>query len=603
MKLRIPMFKFELILLCFFFTSILLGQTTQEGSVATQTGMSTLQERPNFVLILVDDAALQDFGVYGGEAYTPNIDKLAHQGTMFTNYHSSLMCAPARAMLMTGCDSHLAGVPNLPVFLAPEHTVHPNYDGILNTRVETVASRLKGNGYNTYIAGKWHLGNTSYTLPTRRGFDRSYILGASGGDNYDIKGYLPFKGDAPWFADGEPLEKLPDNFYSSEFLVDKMMEFMEEEAHKDQPFFSYLPFQAIHIPVQAPAEFVKKYKGVYKDGWDKLKQQRFKKAKQLGIIPSDAQLGAMRPELQDWDKLSKEAQQIAANDMAVNAAMLEAMDYHIGRYITYLKNKGLYDNTVFIITSDNGPEGSVVRDTRVDMWMKWVGYHRDQTRLGGPGYYGFIGPEMASAAAGPSSFFKFYAGEGGLRVPLIIAGKDIPKAQKRTTFSFVTDVTPTILALADIQEKPTLVPMTGKSLLPAIQNDSVLVYQANEPVGIEAAGHSALFKGDFKLTRNARPLGDFQWRLYNLKKDPGETADLAQSNPQRFAELIKDYAEYVGKMGVLEMGTQYEAQAELSNKVQAIVVGAIRPWIVGFFVLLLGIFVWRRRKRKIRLGE
>ncbi len=555
-------------------------------------------QSPNFVLILVDDAALQDFGAYGGEAYTPNIDYLASQGTMFTNHHSTLMCSPARAMLLTGCDSHLAGVPNLPVFLAPEHTAHPNYDGILNTRVETVASRLKANGYNTYIAGKWHLGNTSYTLPSRRGFDRSFVLGASGGDNYDIKGYLPFKGNAPWFADGEPLEKLPDNFYSSEFLVDKMMEFMEEEPDKDQAFFAYLPFQAIHIPVQAPAEFVKKYKGVYKDGWDKLKQQRFEKAKQLGIIQKDAILGEMRPELQKWDNLSSEEQQIAANDMAVNAAMLEAMDYHIGRYIIYLKNKGLYDNTVFFITSDNGPEGSVVKDSRADMWMKWVGYHRDQSRLGGPGYYGFIGPEMASAAAGPSSFFKFYAGEGGLRVPLIISGATIPKAQKRSAFSFVTDVAPTILALADIPEKSLLVPMTGKNLLPTIQNDTVRVYQANEPIGVEAAGHSALFKGDFKITRNAKPLGDFKWRLYNLKNDPGETKDLAQSQPKLFAEMIKDYAVYTEKMGVLEMGTQYEAQAELSNKIQAIVLGAIQPWVMGFFTLLIGFFTWRRWKKR-----
>lgn len=553
---------------------------------------------PNFVLILVDDAALQDFGVYGGEAYTPNIDQLAHQGTMFTNYHSSLMCAPARAMLLTGCDSHLAGVPNLPVFLAPEHAAHPNYEGILNTRVETVATRLKRKGYNTYIAGKWHLGNTSYTLPTRRGFDRSYILGASGGDNYDIKGYLPFKGNAPWFADGEPLEKLPDHFYSSEFLVDKMMEFMEEEPNKDQPFFSYLPFQAIHIPVQAPAEFVKKYKGVYQDGWDQLKQRRFEKAKELGLIHKEVAMGSLHPELQAWDQLSAEAQLEIANDMSVNAAMLEAMDYHIGRYITYLKSRGVYDNTVFIITSDNGPEGSEVRDSRADMWMKWVGYHRDQNRLGGPGYYGFIGPEMASAAAGPSSFFKFYAGEGGLRVPLIVAGKDIPKAQKRTAFSFVTDITPTILALAGIEEETSLVPMTGKSLLPAIKQDSTLVYQANEPVGIEAAGHSALFKGDYKLTRNARPLGDFKWRLYNIKKDPGEMNDLASTHPQLFAELIKDYADYSEKMGVLEMGTQYEAQVELSNKIRAIVVGAIRPWLMGIVVFLVGFFVWRRRKRK-----
>ena len=566
--------------------------------------LTIFAQSPNFVLILVDDAALQDFGAYGGEAYTPNIDYLASRGTMFTNHHSTLMCAPARAMLLTGCDSHLAGVPNLPVFLAPEHRAHPNYDGVLNTRVETVASRLKANGYNTYITGKWHLGNTSYTLPSRRGFDRSFILGASGGDNYDIKGYLPFKGNAPWFADGEPLEKLPDNFYSSEFLVDKMMEFMEEESEKDQPFFAYLPFQAIHIPVQAPAEFVKKYKGVYEDGWDKLKQQRFEKAKQLGIIPLDAPLGELRPELRDWDKLSKEEQQIAANDMAVNAAMMEAMDYHIGRYIRHLKSRDLYENTVFIITSDNGPEGSEVRDRRADMWMKWVGYHRDQNRLGGPGYYGFIGSEMACAAAGPSSFFKFYAGEGGLRVPLIISGTNIPKAQKRTAFSFVTDVAPTILELAEIPKKSLLVPMTGKSLLPTIQNDTVRVYPTNEPIGVEAAGHSALFKGDFKITRNAKPLGDFKWRLYNLKNDPGETKDLAEVQPKLFADMIKEYVVYTEKMGVLEMGTQYEAQAELSNKIQAIVLGAIRPWVMGFFALFIGFFIWKRRRRKvIQLSE
>lgn len=569
----------------------LFGQTPQKAN--------TTNEKPNFVLILVDDAALQDFGVYGGEASTPNIDKLAHRGTMFTNYHSSLMCAPARAMLLTGCDSHLAGVPNLPIFLTPQHAAYPNYKGVLNTKVETVATSLKRNGYNTYISGKWHLGNTSSTLPTKRGFDRSFILGASGGDNYDIKGYLPFKGDAPWFADGVPLEKLPDDFYSSEYLVDKMIEFIEEEPNKDQPFFSYLPFQAIHIPVQAPAEFVEKYKGVYKDGWDKLKQKRFEKAKQIGLIQKDAMMGSLRPELRDWDQLGKEEQQIIANDMAVNAAMLEAMDYHIGRYIAYLKSKGLYDNTVFIITSDNGPEGSVIEGNSAEMWMKWANYHRDQDRLGEPGYYGFIGPEMASAAAGPSSFFKFYAGEGGLRVPLIIAGKDIPKAQKRSAFSFVTDITPTILALAGIQEKKRLVPMTGKSLLPAIEHDSILVYKADEPIGLEAAGHRALFKGDFKLIANARPLGDFKWRLYNIKKDPGETNDLALSHPQLFAYLIKDYVDYTEKMGVLEMGTEYEAQLELQEKMKLILLNTIRPWVIGFIILFIGFFIWQRRKRSI----
>lgn len=546
---------------------------------------------PNIVLILVDDAALQDFGVYGGEAFTPHIDELARGGLLFTNYRSSLMCAPARAMLMTGCDSHLAGVPNLPVFLTKEQTAHPNYDGILNSRVETVASQLKANGYKTYITGKWHLGNTSHTLPSKRGFDRTFILGASGGDNYDIKGYLPFKGNAPWFEDGKALEKLPDDFYSSSFLVDKMIEFMNESDKDEKPFFSYLAFQAIHIPVQAPKEFVKKYKTVYRDGWGKLKHKRFTKAKELGLISSDAVFGEMLPELRKWKNISEEEQIIAANDMAVNAAMLEAMDYNIGRYITHLKSKGLYDNTVFIITSDNGPEGSVVEGRLTDAWMNRVGYHRDQTRLGEPGYYGFIGPEFASAAAGPLAFFKFNAGEGGLRVPLIISGDNIPKGEKRIAFSYVTDIAPTILDIAGISERPSIVPMTGKSLMTVIQDQSAIAYQPDEPIGIEAAGHRALYKGDMKLTRNAAPLGDHQWRLYNVANDPGETKDLSKASPIVFAEMIGDYSDYSSKMGVLEMGSNYVAQLELENKVRAIVFDAAKPWLWGTFGLIfLGVF-------------
>ena len=140
--------------------------------------------------------------------------------------------------------------------------------------------------------------------------------------------------------------------------------------------------------------------------------------------------------------------------------------------------------------------------------------------------------------------------------------------------------------------------MTGKSLVAAIQHDTSLVYQPDEAIGIEAAGHSALFKGDMKLTRNARPLGDFQWRLYNLKKDPGETTDLATSHPQVFADMIKEYADYTDRVGVLEMGTQYEAQQELANKVQAIVANAIRPWFITFLGLLIGCFLWRRKRMR-----
>lgn len=553
-------------------------------------------QRPNIVLILADDTALMDFGAYGGEASTPNIDRLAKRGMMFTNYHASPMCAPSRAMLITGSDSHLTGVPNLPIFLPPEYISQSGYEGVLNNKVQTIATRLKNNGYRTYMTGKWHLGHTETTLPSKRGFDRTFILDASGADNWEHKPYLATQ-DAkpPWFQDGE-LVDLPDDFYSSKTYVDKMISFMKEEEEREDPFFAFIAFQAIHIPVQAPKEFVEKYQGVYDEGWEKMKQRRFEKAKELEIIPADAKLGEILPKFEKWENTSAEEKKIASNDMAVNAAMLEAMDFHIGRYIKYLEENGLMENTVFIVTSDNGPEASdpsmVIGS---DQWMWYNENHRDQNRLGEKGYYGFIGPQFASAAAGPSAFFKFYAGEGGLRVPLIFSGKNIPPGKSKA-FSFITDMAPTILDIAgiDYDEQSSINPMTGHSLFPIIQKDTNQVYAQDEPIGMEAAGQAAIFRGDFKLVRNGKPYGDGIWRMYNLKNDPGETKDLATSNAKLFEDLKIDYKNYSTKYGVLEMPEDYETVEEITNKVKR----ALVPWLIGFVVLMASLFILFRRMRR-----
>ena len=553
-------------------------------------------QRPNIVLILADDTALMDFGAYGGEASTPNIDRLAKRGMMFTNYHASPMCAPSRAMLITGSDSHLTGVPNLPIFLPPEYISQSGYEGVLNNKVQTIATRLKNNGYRTYMTGKWHLGHTETTLPSKRGFDRTFILDASGADNWEHKPYLATQ-DAkpPWFQDGE-LVDLPDDFYSSKTYVDKMISFMKEEEEREDPFFAFIAFQAIHIPVQAPKEFVEKYQGVYDEGWEKMKQRRFEKAKELEIIPADAKLGEILPKFEKWENISAEEKKIASNDMAVNAAMLEAMDFHIGRYIKYLEENGLMENTVFIVTSDNGPEASdpsmVIGS---DQWMWYNENHRDQNRLGEKGYYGFIGPQFASAAAGPNAFFKFYAGEGGLRVPLIFSGKNIPPGKSKA-FSFITDMAPTILDIAgiDYDEQSSINPMTGHSLFPIIQKDTNQVYAQDEPIGMEAAGQAAIFRGDFKLVRNGKPYGDGIWRMYNLKNDPGETKDLATSNAKLFEDLKIDYKNYTTKYGVLEMPEDYETVEEITNKVKR----ALVPWLIGFVVLMASLFILFRRMRR-----
>lgn len=556
---------------------------------------------PNIVLILVDDAALMDFGCYGGEAATPNIDRLAKGGTMFTNYHTSPMCAPSRSMLMTGYDSHLTGVPNLPIFTPPEYATKPGYEGVLNDKVLTVATRLKRKNYHTYVTGKWHLGHSEATLPSKRGFDRTYILDASGADNYEHRPYLPTQASKPpWYKDGQAID-LPEDFYSSRNLVDELINFMEETPKDDNPFFAYLAFQAIHIPVQAPKEYTEKYIETYEKGWAAIKQQRYENAKELGIIPPEAPLGDMLPVLKKWDDLSEEEQKYKAKAMAVNAGMLEAMDFHIGRYIQYLEENNQFENTVFIITSDNGPEASSVGDVQsMKMWMKWVGYHGDYDRLGEKGSFNYIGPEFASAAAGPSAYFKFYGGEGGLRVPLIFSGPNIPQAQSIPAFSMVTDVTPTILAIAGI-DKPIEAPagpMTGKSLVSVIQGEKDMVYGSDEIIGMEAAGQCALFKGDLKLVRNGRPYGDGIWRMYNLAIDPGETFDLKETESHLFAEMIRHYSVYTKEYGVLEMGINYQPLLEIQNKMIGQLRTAARPWLIGFLVLTIVFLFIRRMKKK-----
>lgn len=576
---------------CFFNLDILPAQDTLSID-------NTIAIRPNIVLILVDDAALMDFGCYGGEAATPNIDRLAKRGTMLTNYHTSPMCAPSRAMLLTGYDSHLTGVPNLPLFTSPEYATQPGYEGVLNDKVLTVGTRLKKNGYHTLVTGKWHLGHSEDNLPNNRGFDHSYILDASGADNYENRPYLPTQDSkVPWFKNGKKID-LPEDFYSSRNLVDEMIGFMKEIPEDGNPFFSLLSFQAIHIPVQVPKEFTEKYIDTYMVGWDVIRQQRYEKAKKLGIIPPDAALGDMLPVLKKWDSLTEEEKQYKAKAMAVNAGMLEAMDYHIGRYIQYLEENNQFDNTVFIITSDNGPEASASGDVRImQYWLNWVGYHQDYERLGEKASFNYIGAEFASAAASPSSFFKFYGGEGGLRVPLIFSGPSIPVGQSIPAFSMVTDVTPTILSIAGIDEpmEAPAGPMTGKNLYPLLKGDTSIIYGADEPVGLEAAGRCVLYKGNMKLVKTGKPYGDYNWKLFDLAKDPGEINDLKEAQPKMFAEMVQHYTDYAEKFGVLAMPEDYEPFNEILGKVRMKWGKAALPWLVGLLVVIIGLIFWKRK--------
>lgn len=535
------------------------------AATAIAQGAWAQPTRPNIVLVLADDLGFTDIAPYGSEVQTPTLSALAENGIRFTNFHTAASCAPTRAMLLTGVDSHRNGVANIPETIPPEQAAHANYRGELGHNVVTVASLLQAAGYHTYMAGKWHLGKTPDLLPFRRGFERTVTMADTGADNWEQKPYLAIYKKANWFADGEEFE-LPEDFYSSRFLIDKTIEFIDSNAGDGQPFFAYIPFQAVHIPVQAPQEFTDKYMGVYDIGWEELRRQRQARAEQLGIIPQGTAMVNMSTTA-DWDSFSEEEQRYHAKRMAVYAGMIDAMDHHLGRLIDYLKDTGQYDNTVFIFTSDNGSEASGGDDPRsmaMRIALRQQGYVNDYETLGLKGSFNTIGPSFASAAAAPLAYYKFYAGEGGLRVPLVIAGASIPaRAQPTNAFAYVTDMTPTILDIAGVSPpsgrfggRP-VEPMVGRSLLPLIRGEVERVYGETDTVGYELGGNAALFQGDYKIVLNTPPVGDNEWHLYNIVTDPGESQDLREQMPERFQQMLAHYKQYVVDNNVLPLPTHY----------------------------------------------
>lgn len=519
------------------------------------------QTRPNIVLILADDLGLTDLGAFGGEARTPNIDALAGRGARFSRYYTSPLCSPSRAMLLTGLDNHRTGHATIVEVLPRELRGRPGYSMRLEPGVVTIAERLRRGGYRTYVTGKWHLGHGEGDLPNSHGFDRSFVLDASGADNWEQRPYMPYYRTADWFENGEPA-RLPQGFYSSAFIVDRMIQYLEADAARDEPFFAYLAFQAIHIPVQAPREYTDRYRGVYDGGWEELRATRWRRAQALGLIPTGAPLGPPHGSLRPWSALSSDEQALYARSMQVQAGMIEAMDHHIGRFIAYLQQRGLAENTIFVVTSDNGPEPSnPMPEADFRRWMRLQGYTRELETLGERRSWVFIGPEWANATAG-GALFKFTTAEGGLRAPFIIAGPDITP-QRIDARAFVTDVAPTLLERAGVPfDAPA---MDGVSLNPVLSGAAPVVRDAQTPLGVEVSGHAALYRGDFKLVRTSAPLGDGAWRLYNIATDPGETNDLAAQMPDLLAAMVADYDAYAARVGVLALPEGYDVQRQVEH--------------------------------------
>lgn len=564
-----------------------------------EAALALAQGRPNIVLIVADDIGYSDFGAFGGEIDTPNIDALASGGMRFSNFHVASSCAPTRAMLLTGVDNHVAGVGSMRELMPLSHRGKPGYEGVLNARVQTFASILQASGYRTSIAGKWHLGVGENNLPPVRGFDYSFIQADSGADNFEMRPYLPMALEARWYENGQRLQTLPQDFYSSRHFVDKTIEYIGLTPAGEEPFFAYVAFQANHTPIQAPAAFIDAYRGRYTEGWGAVRDARLARLHEFGLLDPSATPAPGFPQAQ-WEALSEEQRYFEARRMQAYAGMATAMDHEVGRLVAHLKAIDEYRNTVFIVLSDNGAVANEPYDN--NFGRRWLEkhYHRDVETLGSKGSWVAAGRHWGRVSNTPFSGVKFTAGEGGVRVPLIVSGAPVAAVGKVShAFTHVTDIAPTLLALAGIDtvhSDARLATMSGKSLVPLLKSEEQQLHRHDRPIGYEFSGNAALYRGDFKLVKNLPPAGDGQWRLFNLKDDPGETVDLSKRLTALFRDMQGDYRDYAATTGVLEMPENYELAKQVAiNSLLFVYLPEYFPLVLGVLIALVtGIFFWRR---------
>ena len=516
-------------------------------------------QRPNILLILADDMGYSDVGSYGGEIYTPSIDRLAAQGVRFTNFHTSAYCAPTRSMLMTGADNHVVGLGNMSELLADNQIGKAGYEGSLNGRAPTVATTLSKAGYHTYMAGKWHLGKSKDKLPASQGFEESVVLAEGGADNFEKKSYTPGYASVHFYEGTNEIDP-PEDFYSTKFYTDKLLGYIDKNANDKKPFFVYLAFQAVHQPHQAPENFIHRYDHTYDAGWSTIRDIRYQRQVELGIVPPGLDVSAGQP---DWNALSPEEKKISSRRMAAYAGMVEYMDMSVGRIVDRLKDKGLLDNTVIIFLSDNGGESAELQKMFPGYYQK--NFDLSYDRIGLKGSYSEYGPGWAGVSMTPFSNYKGSASEGGIRAPLVIRyPRSVPIDQTTDKLASVVDLVPTILEFAGVLPSRAASPLPGISMLPLISGRSAKLHDGGV-VAQEVAGGSAVFQGDYKLVRNAPPLGDFKWRLYDLKRDPAESKDISAENPKLVETLQNAYADYVRKNGVVETPPDYSIDGALKK--------------------------------------
>lgn len=525
------------------------------GSVAynQQSQKQIVEPRPNILLIVLDDVGYSDLGSYGSEINTPNINRLAKEGMLFSNFYASPSCSTTRAMLLTGNDAHQAGLGTMYEKLKPPQQGKPGYEGYLNDRVVTVASLLGDAGYSTYMSGKWHLGLEPDQGPKARGFQKSFALLGAGSSHFDQSG-IRIARVASYQEDGEPVN-LPDNFYSTDYFTDKLISYLDQDSDQ-RPFFAYLAYTAAHWPLQAPAEDIARYMGRYDEGFDSLYHSRLQSMKRLGLVPEEQQESIYLPGNDGWQDLSEEGKARRAKEMAIYAAMIDRVDQNIGRLIAYLEQQGQLDDTLILLLSDNGSMGNSLQREPYLYWLEKADNSFENMGLKDSYLYLHYGWGRVSNA--PFKGIKQHVNEGGLRVPALAwYPKQIAAKSRSDELLSVMDVTPTLLELAGTQHpgnrygERDIFPMMGRSMLPVLTGAKQYVREPSDTIAWETWGERVIMNREWKAMMAPAPYGNGSWQLFNLQDDLGESTDQSATKKDKLRELVGKWDDYAQDVGVV----------------------------------------------------
>jgi len=530
--------------------------------------------RPNIVLIMSDDMGYSDLGSYGGEHQTPSLDALAEGGVRFTQFYNTARCCPTRASLLTGLYPHQAGIGHM-----MQDQGHDGYRGVLNRNSATIAEVLRPAGYRTYMVGKWHVTRfiapdaDRSTWPLGRGFEKFYGTVNGAGSYFDP---MTLTRQDQYITVANDPEYQPESFYYTDAISDNAVRFLQQHQTEspDKPFFLYMSYTAAHWPMHAPEEVVAKYKGEFDAGYAPLRKARFKRMKEIGLIPADAEL---TPGSDAWDDVDDKAWEARCKE--VYAAMIEVMDSGIGRVVKELKQSGQLENTLILFLQDNGacaetngrasgkpapedlkplgpdelqPNYKPPMQTRDGRWVR-----TGPGVMAGPAdTYIAYGRGWANVSNTPFREYKHWVHEGGISTPLIAhwpAGIQPERAGKlETQPGHLIDIMATCVDLAEASypaelDGHAIKPREGVSLRPAFNGEPL---NRAEPLFWEHEGNRAVREGDWKLVaKEGRP-----WELYNIAVDRSELHDLAGEEPDRVRDLAAKWDAYAARADVLPLG-------------------------------------------------